>query len=424
MPYKDPTAQRLADRERQRRYRARQREKKRSAAVLAFPVPSDPVGELVTWSREVLKVPPGHPAAGEPMVLPGFAVDFLRAGGTHTRAPCASPGRTPRVQSSRYWCSGTWAGPLRRPGWRGAVASVSKEKAAELRTQVEGIAVASGLEGLRFKRSPYPGNVTSDSGSVEILSSDRTAGHSSSFDVVIVDETGLMPERSRDLLAGLRSSVSAKNGRIIHISVRGDSPLYGEILTNPATVAHIHAAPDGCELDDEEAWKAANPGLGTIKQTSYMRSEVERIRGAPGDENSFRAYDLNQALDPTREMILSPDDLRACFADELPPREGKCYLGFDFGEAVSATTCTAIFPQTGRAEFWMAFGDVPPIAERAKRDDAPYAEMVQRGELHLYPGRVVRLDAFLSAVQHDLAGVRVKAAAADSYKRQRSQGPS
>ena len=84
---------------------------------------------------------------------------------------------------------------------------------------------------------------------------------SSSFDLVLVDETGLMPERSRELLAGLRSSVSAKGGRIVHISVRGDSPLYAEILNNPAVVKRVYTALEGCELDDETAWHAANPGL-------------------------------------------------------------------------------------------------------------------------------------------------------------------
>ena len=374
------------------------------------------IGALVAWSRDVLRVPVGHPLAGQPMELPDFAVSFLRAGwGSQESALCVA-----RKNAKSAICAvlalGFLVGPLRQPGWRGAVASTSKEKAAELRAQIEGIAVASNLEGLRFKRAPYPGSVESETGRLEILSSDRTAGHSSGFDLVIVDETGLMPERSRELLAGLRSSVSAKGGRTMHISVRGDSPLYREILNNPAVVSHVYAAPEGCELDDTSAWIAANPGLGGIKSLSYMKAEVERIRGAPGDENSFRAYDLCQALDPTREMILSPDDLRACFVDELPPREGPAYLGFDFGEAISATTCTAIFPASGRAEFWMAYGSIPPITERAKRDSAPYLEMVQRGELKLYEGRTVRLDAFLADVQNDLDGCKVKAAAADSYK--------
>ena len=416
MPYKDPQAQRLAARERKRRQRAREREKARGAAVLPFPVPPDPVGALAEWSRAELRVPAGHPRAGKSMALPDFAIDFLRAGwDSHESALCIA-----RKNAKSAICAvlalGFLIGPLRQPGWRGAVASVSKEKADELRSQIEAIARASGLDGLRFRRSPYPGKVISETGTLEVLSSDRTAGHSSSFDLVIVDETGLLPERSRELLAGLRSSVSAKAGRTLHISVRGDSPLYREILNNPAVMARIYTAPDGCTLDDEAAWRAANPGLGTIKSRAYLRAEVERIRGAPGDEAGFRAFDLNQALDPTREMLCSPDDIRACFVEDLPARTGPCFVGFDFGEATSATAATAIWPATGRVEFWMAYGDNPPVAERGRRDDAPYAAMVERGELRLYPGRVVRPERFLTDVQAELAGCRVKAAAADGYK--------
>ena len=417
MPYKDSAASRLAARERQRRYRARKRAAKASAAVLALPsaAPADPVGELAAWAASALTVPPGHPLAGQPMALPAFAESFLRAGwGAHESALSVA-----RKNAKSAVCAvlalGHLAGPLRSPGWRGAIASISKEKASELRAQVAAIAEASGLD-LRIRRAPYPGKIESATGALEVLSADRTAGHASGFDLVIVDETGLMPERARELLAGLRSSVSAKAGRIVHISVRGDSPLFAEVLSNPATVARVYAAPDDCAIDDRQAWAAANPGLGTIKQAGYMAQEVNRIRGAPADEPSFRAFDLNQALSPTREMILSPDDLRACFTDDPPPREGPCFLGFDFGEANSATSACAIWPATGRMETWMAFGDVPALVDRQRRDSAPYVAMEARGELRTYPGRIVRPDAFLADVQADLTGCRVAAAAADSYK--------
>ena len=418
MPYRDSNAERMAARERQRRYRARQRAAKSKAVVLVLPgpAPADPVGELAAWAAATLKVPPGHPLAGDPMALPGFAEDFLRDGwGVHESAMACG-----RKNAKSAICAvlalGHLIGPLRTPGWRGAIASVSKEKAAELRNQVASIAEASGLSEIVVRRSPYPGRILSQTGSLETLAADRTAGHSSSFDLVLVDETGLMPERSRELLAGLRSSVSAKNGRIVHISVRGDSPLFAEVLSNAATVSHVYAAPEGCMIDDESAWAAANPGLGSIKSRAYMRAEVERIRGAPADEPSFRAFDLNQNLDPTREMILSPDDLRACFVDDPPPRQGPAFLGFDFGEATSSTAACAIWPATGRAEFWQAFGDVPSLVERQRRDSAPYVEMQRRGELVTYPGRIVRLEMFLADLQADLAGCRVAAAAADSYK--------
>ena len=421
MPYKDPTASRLAARERQRQRRAKLKAGKALAPVVALPVaapPVDPVGELEAWAASTLIVPPGHPLAGQPMALPGFAVDFLRAGwGAHESALCIA-----RKNAKSAICAvlalGYLVGPLRSHGWRGAIASVSKEKAAELRNQVASIVAASGLSGdVRVRASPYPGRIESSSGSLEVLSSDRTAGHASSYDLVVVDEIGLMPERARELLAGLRSSVSAKGGRIIHISVRGDSPLFAEVLDNPATVAHVYASPDGCQIDDKSAWHAANPGIAAgIKQLGYMAQECNRLRAAPGDEPSFRAYDLNQALSPTKEMILSPDDLRACFTDDPPARSGACYLGFDFGEATSSTAACAIWPETGRVETFMAFGDTPSLADRARRDSSPYVAMEARGELRTYEGRIVRPELFLADLQTELAGCRVQAAAADSYK--------
>ena len=418
MPYRDPAAARLAARERKRRQRAREKAAKATAAVLSFPAasPADPVGELAAWATATLKVPPGHPLAGQPMVLPDFAEKFLRDGWPSHESAMAVARKNSKSACCAILALGFLVGPLRQSGWRGTVASITKEKAGELRNQVAAIAQASGLD-VTVRRSPYPGAIISSTGSLETLSADRTAGHSSSFDLVICDETGLMPERSRELLAGLRSSVSAKGGRIIHISVRGDSPLFAEILSNPAVVSHVYAAPEGCAIDDESAWAAANPGLGTIKQLAYMRAEVERIRGAPIDEPNFRAWDLNQTLSPTKTMIFSPDDLRACFVDDPPAREGPAYLGFDFGESTSATSACSVFPDTGRVETWMAFGEGPPaLLERQRRDSAPYVAMQSRGELKTYPGRIVPVADFLADVQADLAGVEVAGAAADSHK--------
>ena len=413
--FQDRAARRLYQRE------YRRRKKEEALAVKAAVVeatrtpPDDPVDALATWAASTLKVPPGHPLAGQPMVLPSFAIDFLRAGWDSHESALSMGRKNAKSAVCAVLALGHLVGPLRTPGWRGAIASVSKEKAAELRDQCAAIIAASGLE-VVVRRAPYPGKLISTTGTLETLASERTAGHSSSYDLVIVDETGLMPERSRELLAGLRSSVSAKGGRIVHISVRGDSPLFAEVLNNPAVTSRLYSAPEGCDIDDRQAWLAANPALGTIKQIRYMEQEVERIRGAPHDEPSYRAFDLNQNLDPTREMICTPDDLRGCFVDELPPRQGPAYVGFDFGEAVSATAAVAIWPATGRFESWMAFGDMPALLDRQRRDSAPYVAMAARGELRVYPGRIVRPEAFLGDLQNDLAGCHVQASAADAYK--------
>ena len=407
-------------RERQRAYRARLRASAAhrldapTPAVVAIVDHADPVSALAEWSRKTLIVPDGHARSGEPMALLPFAVDWLRASWAAHESALSTARKNAKsaicaILSLAYLC-----GPLRRPGWRMAIASISKEKAGELRRQVKEIAEASNLD-IRIRRSPYPGVIESETGSLDTLSADRTAGHASGYDLVIVDETGLLPERARDLLAGLRSSVSARDGRIRHISIRGDSPLFREILENPVVVSHVYAAPDDCAIDDEAAWRSANPALGSVKSLAYMRAEVERIKSVPSDEASFRALDLNLEISPTREMVCTPDDLRSCFADEIVCR-GPAYVGLDIGEAGSGTAAAAYWPATGALRTWLAFGDTPSLRDRSKRDGSDYPAMARRGELRTYPGRTVPVRAFIADVRADLAGVTVRQAVADAYR--------
>ena len=189
----------------------------------------------------------------------------------------------------------------------------------------------------------------------------------------------------------------------------------GKILENPTVVSHAYSAPDKCALDDEAAWRAANPGLGTIKSVAYMREEVARVAGVASDEPSFRALDLNLAIAPTREMICTPSDLEACFVDVAEYR-GQVFVGFDIGEASSGTAAVAYWPQTGALRSWLAFGDVPDLAARARRDGADYGEMARRGELRTYHGRTVPVSEFVLQVEADLDGADVRTAVADGYR--------
>ena len=411
--YKSATERKRAQRARDRASAAHRLDAP-ARAVSAVVDHGDPVGELASWASSALVVPVGHPREGEPMGLAAFAVDWLRdSWGAHESAlSTARKNKKSALAAQLALCF--LCGPLRRPGWRGAVASVSKEKSGELRKQIAAIAEASNLD-VRIRRSPYPGVIESATGSFDTLSADRIAGHAAGYDLVIVDEVGLFPLRARDLLAGLRSSVSAKNGRIMHVSIRGDSLLFAEILANPSVVSHVYAAQPDCTIGDEAAWYAANPGLGVIKSLDYMRAEVLRVEGCPSDEPSFRALDLNLEISPTREMVCSPDDLRACFADAVEYR-GAVYLSFDIGEAGSGTAAAAFWPSSGALRTWLAFGDVPNLDTRGKRDGADYLAMERRGELRTYPGRTVPVKAFVSDVRSDLAGANVRLAVADEYK--------
>ena len=410
--YANATARKRAQRAREKA--AREHQLDFSAPAVAAVDHADPVGALASWAAETLRVPPGHPRAGQPMALPPFAVAWLRASWDAHESALSTARKNAKSAIAAVLALGYLVGPLRRPGWRGAIASLDKNKAGELRRQCKEIAEASGLD-VKIRRSPYPGVIESSTGSLDTLSADRTAGHSSGYDLCLIDETGLFPLRGRELLAGLRSSVSARDGKIRHISIRGDSPLFREILENPSVVSHVYAAADGCKIDDEAAWHAANPGLGTIKSLDYMRAEVERVRGVASDEPSFRAYDLNETLDPVREMVCSPSDLAACFTDS-PEYVGPVYLGLDIGEASSGTSAVAFWAETGALRTWLAFGDTPALAARGRRDGADYLAMERRGELRTYPGRTVPVGAFLADVETDLVAADVVGAVADGYR--------
>ena len=421
MPYKDPNAARMANRERQRRYRERQRAKRdKAVVVVTAPVPDDPIGALAQWSREALRVPPGHPLAGQPLCLPAYGEEFLRDALTARESLLCLGRKNAKSAIVAVFLLARLVGPLRILGWRGGVVSVNREKAGELKRQMQEIAEASGLDGLKFLRSPAPGRVESETGTLDILSADRSAGHASGFDEAIVDELGLLTERDRELVNGMRSSTSARDGRFIALSIHGDAPFTTEMIerrADPGCAVHLYQPAEDCALDDEAAWHAANPGIACgIKSLSYMRDEARRVLSTPTDQASFRAFDLNQPQDPTREMLCSPQDLKACFVDDLPARAGQAVVGLDMGEATSASAAVAIWPATGRVETWMAFGDVPDLVARGKRDGARYDLMAERGELRTYPGVVTPVASFLGSVAGELAGSRVHRLAADGYK--------
>ena len=409
-----------------REYRAKKRAV-RSTAVALPTVPRDPAAQveaLAEWSKAALVVPPGHPRSGEPLVLPDFAQAFLVDALAARWSLLCCARKNAKSAICAILALGFLVGPLRALGWRGAVASLSKEKANELRKQAEEIALASKLKDLIFWRSPQPGRIESSTGVLDVLAADKNAGAASGFDLVLIDELGLFPERSRDLVSSLRSSISARDGRVIALSVRGFSPLLQEMIDaagKTKTAVHLYAAPEDCDLQDREAWRAANPGLGSVKSMAYMVEEAERVKFTPADESDFRAFDLNQGLDPSREMILQVSDLKACIVADLPERRGPCVIGLDIGESASGTAAAIIWPETGRCEFRLAFGDNPRLRDRSRRDGAPYVEMERRGELVTYPGRIVPVDAFLADLAADLKGQRVLKLAADYYKEAEAQ---
>ena len=387
------------------------------------PPPSDPALAVADWAAARLVVPAGHPNAGQPFVLPSYFTAFLKDG---LQPGVREAGCFVARKNAKSACVAVLIlahlvddGPLRSLGWRGGVASLSREKAVELWQQASDIATASDLEDIRFGKVPRL--IQSPWGRCDFLSADRTAGHASGFDLAVVDEIGLFPERGRALVSGLMSSTSARDGRVLAISVIGDSPLSREMIDrkdDPATVVVVYGAPKGCALDDEAAWLAANPALGSIKSHSYMVDMARRASANPAEQSSFRAFDLNQPGSPVSEMIVPLDRWVLCASQPRPEREGPCFVGIDIGGSVSLTAAALYWPQSGRIESYGGCGDEPDLAARGEADGvgSRYARMHNRGELRVYPGRVTPCGPFLEWITELLGGATPALALADRYR--------
>ena len=311
-------------------------------------------------------------------------------------------------------------GPLRRAGFRCGVASLNREKSGELWHQCADIAAASGITDVRFLKVPK--RMVSWWGTVEFLSADKSAGHAAGYDVALIDELGLFDEKGRALVAGMLSSTSARDGRMLAISILGNSPLTQELVqrrADPSVVVHLYQAPDGCALDDESAWHAANPGLAEgIKSLTYMKDMARRAAALPSEQSNFRAFDLNQTGTPGAAMIVDAARWNTCASRRKPERAGCCFVGFDLGGTTSMCAAAAYWPNTSRLDTWGAYGDTPDLAARGEADGVGvlYARMAERGELQTWAGRVTPVADFLRWIGEDLAGETVEVAAADRYR--------
>ena len=236
-------------RDRMRAKRAAAKVAGKTAAKPAPKTPTDKAAAICAWAAAKLTIPPGHPKEGGPLVIPEYGEAFLRdalAPGTHEALLCLGR-KNAKSAIVAVLVLAHLVGPLRRAGWRCGVASLSKEKANELRGQIEAIAVASGLKRIRFWRARSAPAITSEAGgSIDILSADKNSGAAASYDVSIIDELGLLGERNRPLVNSMRSAVSAKAGKFLSLSVRGDGPFVPEILARKGAAGlavHHYQAP-------------------------------------------------------------------------------------------------------------------------------------------------------------------------------------
>jgi len=256
------------------------------------------------------------------------------------------------------------------------------------------------------------------------LAAEGKTAHGLSPILAILDEVGQVRGPQSDFVDAITTSQGAhENPLLIAISTQAASD--ADLLSlwiddastsnDPKIVCRVYAAPEGCELTDEAAWRAANPALGLFRSESDLREQLTQAQRMPSMENTARNLLLNQRVS-TDSPFVSPDVWKAC-SGPVEPLDGPVFAGLDLS-ARTDLTALVLVGKAGdvwhvRPYFWTP---EQGLHDRAKRDRVPYDLWVKQGHLRTTPGATVDYEHVAAGMLEIMADLDVRAIAYDRWR--------
>lgn len=241
------------------------------------------------------------------------------------------------------------------------------------------------------------------------LAADGKTAHGLSPVLAILDEVGQIRGPQSDFIDAIVTSQGAHAAPLliaISTQAASDADLFSiwlddaENSNDPHIVCHLYAAPEGCDLLDKAAWKAANPALGLFRSEKDLQEQMLQAQRMPSMENTARNLLLNQRVS-TESPFVSPDVWKLCSGPVGDP-EGPVFAGLDLSARTDLTALVLIWKvgNTWRVQphFWTP---EQGLQERARRDRVPYDVWAKQGYLRTTPGASVDYEH----VAHDLAEI-------------------
>lgn len=230
--------------------------------------------------------------------------------------------------------------------------------------------------------------------------------------IVVIDEFHAM--KNRGIIDVLETALAARLQPLMwQITTAGDDPVSpcgdqhdyaSKILEGALTDETFFACIAHADVDDdpfdERTWVKANPHFGVSVTAADMRALATKARAMPSALAAFRQKRLNIWTNATSPW-LSMEGWRQGQTTWRPEvlRGKSCWVGVDLASSIDLCALVAVFPadkDCPRARL-LRFAWTPQetLAERARRDRAPYETWVAQGHLLTVPGvrinhRVVR----------------------------------
>lgn len=258
------------------------------------------------------------------------------------------------------------------------------------------------------------------------LAAEGKTTHGLSPILAILDEVGQVRGPQDDFIDAITTAQGAHDAPLllaISTQAATDADMFSVWLDDaeksgdPHIVSHVYSAPADADLEDEDAWKAANPALDLFRSRADMVKQATRAKRMPSAENTFRNLNLNQRVS-TVSPFVSPGVWKACGGEPSLLYDMKVYSGLDLSARTDLTACII----TGRDEDGVAH--VHPyfwtpeqgLYERAKRDRYPYDAWVRDGWLRTTPGATVDYAFVASEMAEILADLDLEMVAFDRWR--------
>lgn len=411
---------------------------KKITATMKAKLANTRAGRVIAFIEKYCKVPEGK-NVGKPMRLDDFQLRFIYAVYNNNR-------RTRRAILSMARKNGKTAliacillahlvGPEAKLNSQIASGAMSRENAAlvfdlaakmialddTLRKIIRVVPSGKRLHGL-------PLNVT-----YKALSAEGKKNMGGSPILAILDETGQVVGPSDPFIDAVVTSQGAHDGEALLIVISTQAQSDGDLLSiwiddalksmedgsDPHTICHLYAAEEGCNVLDKKAWADANPALDTFRSLSDMEKLAGDASRMPSFENSFRNLNLNMRI-AVNAPFISKQAWINCGEPTCPITDCiEIYGGLD----LSGRTDLTAFVLYGLApdgktwnvypRFWTP---IQGLAERSKRDRAPYDVWVKQGFIQTTPSATVDYETVVKEICESIEGLPVVAIAFDRWR--------
>ena len=257
------------------------------------------------------------------------------------------------------------------------------------------------------------------------LAAEGATAHGQSPSLAILDEVGQVKGPQSDFVDAITTSQGAYDDAlllVISTQAPTDADLFSLWLDgaaaskDPHIVSHVYSAPEGCALDDEEAWKAANPALDLFRSRKDLAEQAANARTIPSSANAFRVLCLNQRVNMHAPLI-GRDEWLKCETKTAAIRPGEAvFLDLDLASVNDLAALVAVSANDGDRILPFIWKPEEVLKAHGERDSVDYRLWAKQGHLLTSPGRTIDPEVIARKIQDIMELYEVTALAYDRWR--------